>query len=108
MAVPKKRTTRSKRGKRRSHHAHSPLNLIRCPKCKTYTLSHQMCPACGIYAGRIVVDVQAKLSKKEQQKKAKEEEQKKQEVEAQTKEQKKEASVRPGQDLSLENLSKKT
>lgn len=60
-----------------------------------------MCPSCGHYAGRMVVDVAAKLSKKERKKHEREIAQK--EKEARKEEQKKEGPDRP---LSVEELSR--
>ncbi len=48
------------------------LNLIPCAKCGEQIMPHQVCFNCGTYAGREVVDVLAKLTKKEKKKKEKE------------------------------------
>ena len=72
MAVPKKRTTSSKRNMRRSHHAKSAVILQACPKCKTPVARHVACANCGTYKGREVIDVMKKLDKKEKKAKAKE------------------------------------
>ncbi|BCX16237.1 MAG: 50S ribosomal protein L32 [Candidatus Parcubacteria bacterium] len=50
--VPTKHHTRSKTGKRRSHMALKPANLIPCPECKFPTLPHRACPECGFYKGK--------------------------------------------------------
>ncbi len=55
MAVPKQKTTKAKRGKRRSHHALKRANLVACPKCKKKKPSHQTCPHCGTYKNRQIV-----------------------------------------------------
>ncbi|MAF20534.1 MAG: 50S ribosomal protein L32 [Parcubacteria group bacterium] len=72
MATPKQRHTKSRRNRRRSHHALTKQGLSVCPKCKEPILPHQLCRNCGVYAGREVVDVLAKLTKKEKKKKVKE------------------------------------
>jgi len=72
MAVPKKRGTKSKRDKRRLHHALKEPSLTKCPKCGVLRLSHTVCHSCGYYKGREVIDVLAKLDKKERKKKEKE------------------------------------
>ena len=72
MAVPKKRTTRSKRNMRRSHHGAIGVQLKECPKCKQSVPAHTACANCGTYKGREVIDVMAKLDKKEKKAKAKE------------------------------------
>ena len=71
MAVPKKRHTKSRRNKRRSHLALKKVAFSLCPKCKEPILPHHFCPFCGTYKGREVVDVLAKLTKKERKKKEK-------------------------------------
>ena len=72
MAVPKQRHTKSRRNKRRSHHALKQQAIFLCPKCKSQILPHTLCENCGSYAGREYIDVMAKLTKKERKKKEKE------------------------------------
>jgi len=93
MAAPKQKHTKSRRNKRRSHHALAKQGVSVCPKCNEPVLPHQLCKNCGTYAGREVIDVLAKLTKKERKKKQKE-----------FAEEEKQA---PAKDLSMEDLSKK-
>ena len=72
MAVPKQRHTKSRRNKRRSHHAFKKQHFSFCPKCGSPVLPHRLCWNCGTYAGKEVVDVLSKLTKKERKKKEKE------------------------------------
>lgn len=51
MALPKKRTSKSKKGMRRSHDKVAVPNVIYC-ECGEPTLSHRLCAACGTYKGR--------------------------------------------------------
>ena len=57
MAVPKKRTSRARRDKRRATHkkARAP-RLNQCPRCHSPRLPHRVCPVCGTYAGREVIE----------------------------------------------------
>lgn len=77
MAVPKQRHTKSRRNRRRSHHALKERGFSVCAKCGFAIMPHHVCQNCGTYAGREVIDVMRKLTKKE--KKAKEKELAKQE-----------------------------
>ncbi len=54
--VPKKRTSSSRRDSRRSHHALSAPTLVECPECKTLRPPHRVCPECGMYDGKQVVE----------------------------------------------------
>ena len=54
MAVPKRKTSPSRRNMRRSHHALTPAAHADCPKCGEPVLSHRACPKCGEYKGRAV------------------------------------------------------
>lgn len=72
MGLPVKRHTSSKRKRRRSHLALSSSNFIQCSKCKEYTLPHIVCANCGYYGGTQIIDVLAKLDKKERRRKEKE------------------------------------
>jgi large subunit ribosomal protein L32 len=55
MAVPKGKTSKSKRDKRRSHHAIGPGARSLCPQCHEPKLPHRVCGNCGSYRGREVV-----------------------------------------------------
>ncbi|MGF1583254.1 MAG: 50S ribosomal protein L32 [Gemmataceae bacterium] len=56
MAVPKQRHSKSRKGKRRSHiHARS-IQVQYCEQCGEPTLPHRVCPSCGYFQGRIVVE----------------------------------------------------
>lgn len=54
MAVPKRKTSKSRRDKRRSHHALKAPNLSLCPNCREPRPPHRVCPHCGFYRGRNV------------------------------------------------------
>jgi large subunit ribosomal protein L32 len=47
MAVPKRKTSPSKRNMRRSHHALKPANFQECKNCGELHLPHNLCPACS-------------------------------------------------------------
>ena len=47
-------------------------NSIACPKCAKQVLPHTICQNCGTYKNRQVIDVMAKLTKKEKKAKQKE------------------------------------
>ena len=56
MAVPKRKTTKSRSGKRRSHMSLNPKNIIEDKKSGEYRLSHHMDLKTGFYKGRKVLD----------------------------------------------------
>lgn len=55
MAVPKRKTSKSKRNMRRSHHALSATNVVECNNCGEMKRQHHVCHECGFYDGREVV-----------------------------------------------------
>lgn len=57
MAVPKKRTSKQRKRKRRTHDKMPVANLSTCPNCGDPKLPHRACPTCGMYNGEQVVDV---------------------------------------------------
>jgi large subunit ribosomal protein L32 len=56
MAVPKRKTSKSKRDKRRTHQKVAGPNVVDCPECQEAKLAHHACPSCGTYRGRNVLD----------------------------------------------------
>ena len=56
MAVPKRKTTKSRAGKRRSHHHFVTKNVVEDKKSGEYRLSHHMDLKTGMYKGRQVID----------------------------------------------------
>ncbi|MFL5345177.1 MAG: 50S ribosomal protein L32 [Hyalangium sp.] len=57
MGVPKKRTSKMRRDRRRAanNNLRSAVQVIKCPKCKEPVLPHRACAACGTYGGREVI-----------------------------------------------------
>ena len=56
-ALPKRKTSKARKGKRRTHHGMSTPNLVPCPRCHSAKLPHRVCPACGTYAGQEILQV---------------------------------------------------
>ncbi|MDA7951575.1 MAG: 50S ribosomal protein L32 [Pirellulaceae bacterium] len=55
MAVPKRKHSNSRSGKRRSHHFKVAHQLTMCPQCGEEIPTHVVCPNCGYYMGRNVM-----------------------------------------------------
>jgi large subunit ribosomal protein L32 len=56
MAVPKKKTSKSRRDMRRATHDRVTLkSLVACSRCGETRLPHRACPKCGFYRDRIAV-----------------------------------------------------
>ncbi len=53
--LPKRRVSKARKNKRRSHHALSQPKLTVCTQCNHATVPHRICANCGWYAGRRVV-----------------------------------------------------
>ncbi|EPR44783.1 50S ribosomal protein L32 [Desulfovibrio sp. X2] len=51
MAVPKKRTSKARKGMRRSHDKVATPNVVYC-SCGEPVVSHTVCASCGTYKGR--------------------------------------------------------
>ena len=56
MAVPKRKTSSSRRGKRRSHIKIRSKNIVEDKKTGEYRLSHHLDLKTGTYKGRQVLD----------------------------------------------------
>ena len=56
MAVPKRKTSKSRRNKRRSHHKIDSANIIEDKKSGEFRLSHHLDLKTGLYKGRQVLE----------------------------------------------------
>jgi large subunit ribosomal protein L32 len=61
---PKRKLSKGRRDRRRAHDALETANLVACSNCGTMILPHVVCPNCGFYKGREVIE-----KKKEEKKK---------------------------------------
>jgi large subunit ribosomal protein L32 len=58
MAVPKRKTSKTRRDTRRAHDAiTNNVALIRCNGCGDWHERHRVCMACGTYRGRQVFEI---------------------------------------------------
>ncbi len=57
MAHPKRKTSKARRDKRRSHHKIADVPLTECSNCGALHRHHHVCMECGYYRGRQVLDV---------------------------------------------------
>ncbi|SFJ61197.1 50S ribosomal protein L32 [Thermoflavimicrobium dichotomicum] len=51
MAVPFRRTSKTRKRKRRTHYKLSAPGVINCPQCGAPKLAHRVCRECGYYKG---------------------------------------------------------
>ena len=56
MAVPKRKTSKSRRNKRRSHHRIESANVIEDKKTGEYRLPHHVDLKSGFYNGKKILD----------------------------------------------------
>jgi large subunit ribosomal protein L32 len=58
MGVPKRKTSKARRDKRRANHGVAIPALARCTQCNEMHLAHRACPNCGYYKGRLVLELE--------------------------------------------------
>lgn len=56
MAVPQRRTSKTRKRMRRTHFKLRVPGMVACPSCGELKISHRVCPACGQYKGEVVVE----------------------------------------------------
>ncbi|MGX7091284.1 50S ribosomal protein L32 [Hutsoniella sourekii] len=56
MAVPKRKTSKAAKRKRRTHKKLQIPGMTACPQCGEFKLSHRVCPSCGYYDGKQVTE----------------------------------------------------
>jgi large subunit ribosomal protein L32 len=59
-ALPKRKISKGRRDRRRSHLALKPTKLVPCPQCHELRLPHRVCPSCGSYKGVEVIEIKTK------------------------------------------------
>ncbi len=59
MAVPKRKTSKARRDKRRANWKLSVPGMVACPQCGEFKAPHRVCKACGTYKGREVISVES-------------------------------------------------
>ncbi len=57
MAVPKRKTSKSRRNQRRSHHRVASVNILEDKKSGEYRLSHHIDLKSGYYNGKKILDL---------------------------------------------------
>ena len=55
MAVPFRRTSKTKKRMRRTHLKKEVATLTSCPKCGATIKPHRVCTECGFYKGQEVI-----------------------------------------------------
>jgi large subunit ribosomal protein L32 len=71
LAVPKSKTSKSKRDKRRTHDRLRVLNIVECPRCHSKKISHRVCENCGYYSENEIIRFEEKGKKKEKKEESK-------------------------------------
>jgi large subunit ribosomal protein L32 len=56
MAVPKRKISKSRRNKRRSHHRIPPVNIVEDKKSGMFRLPHHVDLKTGLYNGRKILE----------------------------------------------------
>ncbi|MEK5039664.1 MULTISPECIES: 50S ribosomal protein L32 [unclassified Sporosarcina] len=55
MAVPKRRTSKTVKNKRRTHYKLQVPGMTTCTNCGEIKLAHRICKSCGQYKGKEVI-----------------------------------------------------
>jgi large subunit ribosomal protein L32 len=57
---PKRKVSPGRRDRRRAHDALKSPSLVPCSNCGEMRLPHTVCPSCGFYKGREVINLKVK------------------------------------------------
>jgi large subunit ribosomal protein L32 len=60
MAVPKRKVSKQRGNKRRTHYKLEAPELVLCSQCHTLKMSHRVCKECGYYGGKEIIKTEAK------------------------------------------------
>jgi large subunit ribosomal protein L32 len=56
--LPKRKTSKGRRDRRRAHDFLTSRKLVQCSNCGEMRLPHHVCPNCGHYKGQEVVSTE--------------------------------------------------
>ncbi|GAB4147471.1 MAG: 50S ribosomal protein L32 [Patescibacteria group bacterium] len=56
MPEPKKRHSKGRKNRRRSHLSLSTIQLAKCINCTAAVKPHAVCPVCGFYKGKKILE----------------------------------------------------
>lgn len=59
MPNPKRRHSKTRTRKRRTHDGIGTPHVSNCPNCGAPVLRHRVCPECGNYRGKIAIEKKA-------------------------------------------------
>lgn len=61
MPLPKRKHSHARTAQRRANNWKVAVpNVGECPRCRAPRLPHHVCPSCGFYGNRMVIDVSAR------------------------------------------------
>ncbi len=62
MAVPARRTSKTKKRMRRTHLKKTAPKVVICPNCEEPIMPHRACTKCGNYKGKEIIKINQKES----------------------------------------------
>lgn len=60
MAHPKRKISKQRRDKRRTHYKAEVPNVVSCSNCGSAILFHRVCGECGFYRGQLAIEPKVK------------------------------------------------
>lgn len=64
MANPKRRHSKQRKALRRTFYKLGKIGMSICSQCKNTKLPHKVCPHCGYYKGKKIIEIKEKKRKK--------------------------------------------
>ncbi len=64
MALPKRKHSKARRDKSRTHWKLTLASITKCAQCGEAVLPHRACTKCGFYRGRQVIVIRQKVEAK--------------------------------------------
>lgn len=58
-ALPKRKHSKARQRKKRTHLKVTLPTLVPCPQCHNFKPPYQVCPVCGTYRGRQAIEIKS-------------------------------------------------